>query len=1184
MPSRPPVDPTSLPTHDDTRDARTPLSAAQAGSLARELTEHAATPDPLETEDFGQSIDHFRVLRLLGRGGMGQVLLARDTRLGRLVALKLIREDRLDDDRVSAMMAEARVTARLSHPNIVTIHHIGRWGMSPYLALEYVAGTTLRARMNFDPPTPREAQRIALSIARALEAAHAARVTHCDLKPENVLLPPDGRLRVVDFGISRVMESLTQDVPTEGGPRVAGTPGYMAPEQWRGEAPTWSADIWALGVILYEMLAGQRPFEGPGSDSRPLFARVLDPTLAPRAVPGADGVVQRLLVAMLTRDATQRPNAATVAQQLERLLARVDPDSRSADAPFRGLLAFEERHAAFFFGRDAEVDAGVERLRTATVVPIVGQSGAGKSSYVQAGILPRLREHAPWTVVSLRPGARPLTALAGRLLTHDTNDTSRLLAQRDAVDDLAARLLENPSLANVQLHALADQVRTKVLLFVDQLEEVVTHGCSAAEAHAFLEAIAGGADSVDELVRVVFTLRDDFLGRVAIGGAMTAALANVLVVRRLDDSHLREAALRPLERMGYSWDDASVIDRIVAELSGMQAALPLLQFACAALWERRDPSTNLLRRADYEALGGVAGALASHAEAVFEGLSPADLDLARRLLLRLVAPDGARRTLLRAAALEGLGDRGVAVLERLTNARLLTVRRTRDGTQDDALLELAHDSLLHTWPQLTRWLEESSEERAAVAEIEATAALWVSRGCRREEVWPLDAVRDAKARLRREAGALSPGATAFLTTGESIGLRRQRRNRLLALGGAGIGLCITIGSLMVAAELAQRERTTREQASQIALAAGDTGLVRFEVELIDRDPRGLGAVKVDAGQFPHFAVTLLDIDLNDPRKAAAPRDRRFVRMSAPTLREGRWTAELETRSGPVFLRIDGRGRTGEHCPPSYLRLRGLPGYGARAGGAQPVRLTVPSCSASDVDMVLVPAGPFYFGGVGDPPIAGHLAPSPEALVDLPAFRIDRTEVANSWFAVYARAEPFTGDGVPDYPPDDIVRDAAKADHPVTAIDAYAADAFCAWQGKRLPTSEQWTKAARGGLHLDAAGTQANPLPHRNLPWGREEPAARMNLRDTQDAWGHSAPVGALPQGASPYGILALADNVAEWTSTVPQTARPGALRIIRGGDWSVEVADGAHAISVENARSPRFFYFGLGVRCVSDAQ
>ncbi len=1164
------------------RDPQSPHPPQDAPFQTTQVDLHrpsVETFESLQTPAIGLHIDHFRVLRQIGVGGMGRVLLARDTRLGRLVALKLIREDRLDGEGIVALMAEARLTARVSHPNIVTIHHIGRWGKSPYLALEYISGTSLRERLVSSPPTQREALRIALSIARALEAAHAARIVHCDLKPENVLLPSDGRLRVVDFGIGHVVETMTTGPREPGQGHVAGTPGYMAPEQWRGETPSEAADLWAMGMILYEMLAGYRPFEGPAGDGRPMHMRVLDEATVIRPISGIPNDLQHLVSALCERDPLKRPHAGAVARQLEAMLARDDGDSRVADAPFRGLLPFEERHAGFFFGRDAEVDAAVERLRTATVMPIVGPSGAGKSSFVQAGLLPRVREQGPWTIVTLRPGARPLTALASRLLHQDTADPRRPTnPPRDQVDELARQLLEEPTQANVRLHLLAEQNHTRLLLFVDQLEEVVTHGCPPAEAAAFLTAIAGAADPVDDVLRVVFTLRDDFLARVAGGEAMAAALAQVVVLRRLDDRHLREAATRPLERLGYTWDDPSVIDRIVAELSGLPAALPLLQFAGAALWERRDRQAHRLLRAEYEAIGGVAGALAAHAEAVFEGLSPADVAVARRLLLRLVAIDGTRRALQRQAALDGLGPRAEVVLERLTAARLLTVRRSRVA-QDDAVLELAHESLLRTWPQLVRWLEESSEERLAAAEVEEAARLWASRGKPLAEVWPLDGIADARRRLRAEAASLSQNAKDFLENGETAGLARRSKTRWLMVAGLALAALVTTASLVTAAELARRERTTQAQAAQIALAAADTGLAQLELELVDRDARTGQVRPVDAAQFAQLKVTVLDADPRDAHRPGAVRDPRFVHLGPPQVVNGRWTTSLETRSGTAFLQVAGRGRDGQRCAPSLLHLRSLPGYVERNRGPVALRATVPTCAATAEDTVEIPAGPFIFGGEGEPPIPSRLPTTPEKQLNLPTFWLDRSEVPNAWYAVYARNEPLTGEGVPDYPPEDVVHDAAKADHPVSALDAYAAEAFCAWQGKRLPTTEEWTKAARGGLTLDAAGRLVNPLPRRNFPWGIDMAPNRVNLGDRGDAWPASAPTISMPEGASPYGILHMADNVSEWTATTPRESRGSSLRLMRGGDWFTPSVDGVHSISGENERNPRYFALALGVRC-----
>ncbi len=1142
--------------------------------------------DALPTIEVGYEIDHFRVVRQIGQGGMGRVLLARDTQLGRLVALKLIREDRLDKLALAAFLEEARMTAALSHPNIVTIHHIGHWDEAMYLALEYVEGGSLRDRLGGHLLHAREAMRMALPIARALEAAHAALISHCDLKPENVLVPPDGRLRVVDFGIARVIDNRRWDERQAGKVHVAGTPGYMAPEQWLGEPLTAAVDIWALGVILYEMLMGHRPFEGPNNDGRRMHLRVLDPELHAPPLVGLSEEFRQLVDGMLARRAALRPTAAEVAHGLERLLTRDEGAMPSADVPFRGLMPFEERHAAFFFGRESEVDAAVERLRTATMLPVVGPSGAGKSSFVQAGVIPRLREQGPITVLSLRPGPHPLAVLAARLVGSETIESKReAQAQRDAATELAATLLERPGHANVLLHGLADATGTRVVLFVDQLEEVVTQGCPPEEARAFLDAVALAADAVDDQVRVLVTLRDDFLARVAMGEAMTAALNNVLVVRRLDDQLLREAATLPLTRLGYVWDDPDVVNRIVAELHGLASALPLLQFACAALWERRDQRNHLLRRADYEAIGGVAGALAAHAEAVFEGLSPQDLDMARVLLLRLVASDGARRVVPRSRALEGLGEPGELLVERLANARLLTVRRSRLTATGEAVLELAHDSLLRDWPQLRKWLDESSEERLVLGEVEDAARVWQGRGRPPREVWPLDGVLDARRRLRAEASALSQAARDFLALGETLGRRDRRRKRWALVGSLALALLITVTSVAAALAFARKERETQRQARLIesaaaerALAAADTGLVALDLQLFDWNPQTLRPQPVAASEFPHLAVTLWEVDGPDAATPTRPREGHFVQLSAPETADRHWRAQLQTRSGPVFLRISGRGRGSEHCPPSWLKVSHLPGWSQRGDGPVPLPLLIPTCAAARADLVAIPAGPFIFAGAGEPPIAGHLTPDAEQQRDLPAFAIDRTEVPNAWFAAFVANGPATGVQAPDYPSNMRRQGLGEPDRPVVAVDATTADAFCAWLGQTLPTTGEWTKAGRGGLTLDAAGKVSNPVPRRNLPWGLAAPSAQFNLRRADDAWELSAPVTADTAGASPYGVLGLADNVAEWTASAP----PGnahALRTIRGGDWGAEWADGMQSLAVENQRSPRFFSFSLGFRC-----
>ncbi|MFH0900198.1 MAG: serine/threonine-protein kinase, partial [Pseudomonadota bacterium] len=387
-------------------------------------------------------VDHFRVVRLVGRGGMGEVYLARDTQLNRRVALKMIHPRCLaSEEAVARFLREAQLTASLCHPHIVTVYAVGRHQGRPYLALEYLEGQNLRERMDDERPGVRESLRIALAIAQALVEAHQHRVLHRDLKPENVVLAKDGRLRLVDLGLAKVSairapvavsappaeekaarESSIEDYSgaacchaTAAG-TVQGTPAYMAPEQWRGEESSEATDVWALGVVLYELLAGQRPYL---EKKKAAFLRlaVTQPEPAPALASSQEISVEltELVGRCLEKEAAKRPSAAQVVDALERLLWEGRRQFRPEQSPFRGLFPFTERHADLFFGRDNEIAVFLESLREHAVLPVVGPSGAGKSSFVQAGVIPRLREQGAWIALTVRPGADPFGALVARL-------------------------------------------------------------------------------------------------------------------------------------------------------------------------------------------------------------------------------------------------------------------------------------------------------------------------------------------------------------------------------------------------------------------------------------------------------------------------------------------------------------------------------------------------------------------------------------------------------------------------------------------------------------------------------------------------------------------------------------------------------------------------------------------------
>src|SRR6476646_3798181 len=220
----------------------------------------------------GKVIGHYRIESLIGVGGMGEVYLARDERLGRKVALKLLPERlTVDETQLSRFKTEARSASALNHPNILTVYEIGAEENRQFIATEFIEGVTLRASLACGRMNLHAALEIAVQVASALAAAHETGVVHRDIKPENIMLRPDGYAKVLDFGIAKLTEQrpssdhydlgTTAVLQTQPG-LVLGTGHYMSPEQARGQTVDARSDIWSLGVVIYEMVGGITPFPG----------------------------------------------------------------------------------------------------------------------------------------------------------------------------------------------------------------------------------------------------------------------------------------------------------------------------------------------------------------------------------------------------------------------------------------------------------------------------------------------------------------------------------------------------------------------------------------------------------------------------------------------------------------------------------------------------------------------------------------------------------------------------------------------------------------------------------------------------------------------------------------------------------------------------------------------------------
>ena len=764
----------------------------------------------------GTRLGPYEILSPLGAGGMGEVYRARDTRLGREVAVKVLpAEFARDTERLRRFEQEARATAALDHPNILVLHDIGstvlslRKAESPeaispntpglprppdglavtkgegepvhYIVTELLEGESLRDRLRGGPLTPAKAVEFGIQIAQGLAAAHEKGIVHRDLKPENLFVTKDGWIKILDFGLARLRPEgggpVQSEVATVGRPtaagQVMGTPGYMAPEQVRGLAVDHRADIFALGAVLYEMLSGRRAFSGLTVADQLSAILSEDPPPVSRAaerVPSAfDGIVRRCLE---KRPEDRFSSAKDVAFALQALVGQAPAEvtARAAEPrPYPGLASFTEDDAENFFGREEEVAALWRKIPGRDLLALIGPSGAGKSSFLRAGILP----HAPagWRVVYCTPGQAPFSALG------------RALAPAFAGDpDAYQRLLEF-HVPEVAL-GLISQWRSRAdhgLLIVDQFEELFT--LNGEDVQGRFADLLGKIASLDG-VHVLLSMRDDFLIHTQMHVPLKPLLSELTALLPLSGENLHSAVVKPAATLGFAFEDGGLVDEMMGAVAGERGALPLLAFTVARLWEERDRERKLLTRSAYESLGGVSGALAKHADATLERIGEPALPVVREIFRNLTTSQQTR-CVLDAEELVSVfpkSDRDEArwVLRDLVQARLLTTFEveTPDGRRHHRV-EIVHESLLHTWPRLVRWRTEDEGSAQMRDQLRQAAHLWEEKGNPEDLLWTGTSFQEYQVWRERYPGGLSEVEEAFASAMIARAGRR-RRLRLLA--------------------------------------------------------------------------------------------------------------------------------------------------------------------------------------------------------------------------------------------------------------------------------------------------------------------------------------------------------------------------------------------------------------------
>ena len=695
----------------------------------------APIPEEIGQEDLsGRAIRGFQLGELIGNGGFGVVYKAVQTAVEREVAVKIILPKYANHPGfIRRFETEAQTVARLEHPYIVPLYDYWREPNAAYLIMRLLRGGSLEDYLKGGPLPLEQVHQFTQQIGQALYIAHRAGIVHRDIKPANILLDEDNNVYLADFGIAKDVVIVNGNQTEIGG--MIGSPAYISPEQIRAEPVKPQADIYCLGIMLFELLTGRKPFVGPTPVAyiqqhlQEALPSLL--TSSPDLPIPLDQVIQR---ATAKNPADRYPDILALLDDFQQAIASnrvvlpasdtylpmLSPEELAAlTNPFKGLRPFRESDAADFYGRDTLIQELLSRLADvndlARFLAVVGPSGSGKSSVVRAGLIPALRRGGlpnsdNWFIVEMMPGTHPFEELEAALLRIAVNPPQSLLGQlRDNKRGL---------LRAVQRILPADP-EVELLLVIDQFEEIFTLVPDEETRAHFLDSLVEAVLDERSRLRVVVTMRADFVDRplqyVDFGELVRQRAVFVLP---LTPDELEQVIVQPIAQLGMA-AEPELVNQMVREVGDQPGTLPLLQYTLTELFERREEA--VLTRAAYEASGGVLAALGRRADEIFAGLDELGQETTRQLFLRLITlgegVEDTRRRVLRSelGAIQTaavLGDQGppktAAVLDAYDRYRLLTF--DHDPVTREPTVEVAHEALLREWGRLRAWLADSRQD------------------------------------------------------------------------------------------------------------------------------------------------------------------------------------------------------------------------------------------------------------------------------------------------------------------------------------------------------------------------------------------------------------------------------------------------------------------------------------------